>query len=68
MDIKRLVLLAAFVVVACSTASAQIKDPYRDAALKAMKGKWVAYLPISLGFDMANAWGARPSSPPIAMG
>ena len=56
MDFKRWVLLSAFVVVACGTASAQrINDPYRDPAMQAMKGKWVAYLPISLGFGMANA-------------
>jgi hypothetical protein len=32
-------------------------DPFRDPALDAMKGKTIAYLPISLGFDMAQAWG-----------
>lgn len=35
-------------------------DPFRDPALAALKGKKIAYLPISLGFDMANAWGAIP--------
>ena len=35
----------------------QPNDPFRGPALKALKGKWVAYLPISAGFDLAQAWG-----------
>ena len=35
----------------------EMTDPFRDPALDAMKGKTIAYLPISLGFDMAQAWG-----------
>ena len=34
-----------------------MSDTFRDPALDAMKGKTIAYLPISLGFDMAQAWG-----------
>ena len=35
----------------------EMSDTFRDPALDAMKGKTIAYLPISLGFDMAQAWG-----------
>jgi ribose transport system substrate-binding protein len=49
-----------FAVVAatatCSFAQ-DATDPFRDPALNALKGKKIAYLPISLGFDMAQAWG-----------
>jgi len=34
-----------------------LNDPFRGPALDSMKGKTIAYLPISLGFDMAQAWG-----------
>lgn len=34
-----------------------VKDPFRQPALDSLKGKKIAYLPISLGFNMANAWG-----------
>ncbi|NMM46652.1 sugar ABC transporter substrate-binding protein [Rhodospirillaceae bacterium KN72] len=32
-------------------------DPFRGPALETLDGKWVAYLPISAGFDLAQAWG-----------
>lgn len=32
-------------------------DPFRDPALAHLKGKWIAYLPISAGFDLTQAWG-----------
>lgn len=34
-----------------------MNDPYRDPALSALAGKKIAYLPISIGFDLAQAWG-----------
>lgn len=40
--------------IACA---ADMNDPFRDAALESLKGKTVAYLPISIGFDLAQAWG-----------
>lgn len=39
------------------TLAQTLNDPFRDPALAAMKGKKIAYLPISIGFDMAQAWG-----------
>ena len=55
-------LLPGLIIAVCAAmatiASAQaVKDPYRDPALNALKDKKIAYLPISLGFDMAQAWG-----------
>ena len=35
----------------------EMKDPFREPALNALKGKKIVYLPHSLGFDMAQAWG-----------
>lgn len=35
------------------------KDPFRGPALESLKGKTVAYLPISAGFDLAQAWGGE---------
>ena len=35
-----------------------IVDPSRAAYLEAFKGKTVAFLPISMGFDLTQAWGA----------
>ncbi|WP_176247930.1 sugar ABC transporter substrate-binding protein [Sulfitobacter sp. HGT1] len=35
----------------------ETNDPFRGPALDALEGKWVAYLPISAGFDLAQAWG-----------
>lgn len=34
-----------------------MNDPFREPALAALRGKKIAYLPISIGFDMAQAWG-----------
>ncbi len=53
---------AALIVVAgASLANAAIaqetNDPFRGPALESLKGKWIAYLPISAGFDLAQAWG-----------
>lgn len=49
-------------VVALTLGSAAVKademnDPYRKPALDALQGKTIAYLPISIGFDLAQAWG-----------
>lgn len=57
--LKKLVLPAvAGVVIASGSAVAQEpNDPFRGPALDALKDKWVAYLPISAGFDLAQAWG-----------
>lgn len=50
--------LAAIGVGAALPAMAQDpSDPFRGPALEALEGKWVAYLPISAGFDLAQAWG-----------
>lgn len=50
--------LAALSLGTAQTAAAQDpSDPFRGPALEAMEGKWVAYLPISAGFDLAQAWG-----------
>ncbi|WP_247880513.1 sugar ABC transporter substrate-binding protein [Ochrobactrum sp. Q0168] len=38
-------------------AADDMNDPYRDPALSSLAGKKIAYLPISIGFDMAQAWG-----------
>ncbi|ECB6741068.1 sugar ABC transporter substrate-binding protein, partial [Salmonella enterica subsp. enterica serovar Panama] len=35
----------------------EVQDPFRDPALESLKGKKIAYLPISIGFDLAQAWG-----------
>lgn len=42
---------------ASAQAADDMNDPYRDPALSALAGKKVAYLPISIGFDLAQAWG-----------
>ena len=57
--LKKMTLLAiAGLGIAASSAIAQEpNDPFRGPALDALKGKWVAYLPISAGFDLAQAWG-----------
>ena len=59
---KRLGLsLAAGTVLAMGMGNAcaqdVMNDPFRDPALSALKGKTIAYLPISIGFDLAQAWG-----------
>ncbi|KAB7619619.1 sugar ABC transporter substrate-binding protein [Verminephrobacter eiseniae] len=38
-------------------AQKEMNDPFREPALAALRGKTIAYLPISLGFDLAQAWG-----------
>ncbi|WP_199737939.1 sugar ABC transporter substrate-binding protein [Falsigemmobacter faecalis] len=53
-----LALTASVALTAALPALAQeMKDPFRDAALESLKGKKIAYLPISIGFDLAQAWG-----------
>jgi len=49
-------LMASFLGNAAASAD-DMNDPYRQPALDALKGKTIAYLPISVGFDMAEAWG-----------
>lgn len=55
--------LAATALAALTISSAVLKaaddmnDPYRAPALESLKGKKIAYLPISIGFDLAQAWG-----------
>lgn len=34
-----------------------MEDPFRQQVLDTLKGKKIAYLPISIGFDLAQAWG-----------
>ncbi len=47
--------------LACTLAggasAAEMNDPFRQPALDSLKGKTIAYLPISIGFDLAQAWG-----------
>lgn len=54
---KALALAAASLCTATAAMAADPSDPFRGPALSAMEGKWVAYLPISAGFDLAQAWG-----------
>jgi len=54
--------MAACAVMALSIGATTVRaddmnDPYRSPALEALKGKKIAYLPISIGFDLAQAWG-----------
>ena len=35
----------------------EMDDPFRAPAMEALTGKKIAYLPISIGFDLAQAWG-----------
>ena len=50
--------LAALTIGATAARAADdMNDPYRAPALDALKGKKIAYLPISIGFDLAQAWG-----------
>lgn len=39
------------------SAAQDVQDPFREPTLDALKGKKIAYLPISIGFDLAQAWG-----------
>jgi ribose transport system substrate-binding protein len=50
-------IVAAIAATAMAASAQEVKDPYREPALSALKDKKIAYLPISLGFDMAQAWG-----------
>jgi ribose transport system substrate-binding protein len=63
---KLRVALAAFAalniasVVVSTTAMADgLVDPSREAYLEAFKGKKVAFVPISMGFDLAQAWSTQ---------
>lgn len=51
------VMAVAGITLAGAALAQEPNDPYRGPALDALKGKWVAYLPISAGFDLAQAWG-----------
>ncbi|MEI2386938.1 sugar ABC transporter substrate-binding protein [Breoghania sp. JC706] len=62
MKLNRLKKLACAAVAALPLTVAAVhaqepNDPFRGPALEALKGKWIAYLPISAGFDLAQAWG-----------
>jgi ABC-type sugar transport system substrate-binding protein len=51
---------AGFAVLALGAtafAADNLNDPYRQPALNSLAGKKIAYLPISIGFDLAQAWG-----------
>ena len=55
---KKTTLIAATGISVAGTALTQEpNDPFRGPALESLEGKWVAYLPISTGFDLAQAWG-----------
>ncbi|WP_346892327.1 sugar ABC transporter substrate-binding protein [uncultured Roseibium sp.] len=57
-NLKKAALLAvAGVGIAGGALAQEPNDPFRGPALEALKDKWVAYLPISAGFDLAQAWG-----------
>lgn len=49
--------LAALTIGSVATRAEDTTDAFRGPALAALKGKTIAYLPISLGFDLAQAWG-----------
>ncbi|MAY47819.1 MAG: ABC transporter substrate-binding protein [Rhodobacteraceae bacterium] len=56
--LKTAALCAAFATALAAPALADDpSDPFRGPALDSLEGKWVAYLPISAGFDLAQAWG-----------
>ncbi|MBN9673872.1 sugar ABC transporter substrate-binding protein [Roseibium aggregatum] len=50
-------LTAAGIGLASGALAQEPNDPFRGPALDALKDKWIAYLPISAGFDLAQAWG-----------
>lgn len=50
-------LIGALFAGALPAASEGLVDPSRAAYLEAFKGKTVAYVPISMGFDLTQAWG-----------
>ena len=49
--------LAALTIGTVATRAEDTTDAFRGPALASLKGKTIAYLPISLGFDLAQAWG-----------
>ncbi|NVK34873.1 MAG: sugar ABC transporter substrate-binding protein [Rhodobacteraceae bacterium] len=61
MTLKKLGKLALMTVASISVAGGALaqepNDPFRDPAIESLEGKWIAYLPISAGFDLAQAWG-----------
>lgn len=61
MSFKTFAKAATLVALTISGATAALaedpSDPFRGPALGNLEGKWVAYLPISAGFDLAQAWG-----------
>lgn len=59
MKIRTRMAFASLALAASSAALAQgkgIDEPFRAAAIKALQGKTVAYLPVSQGFDLAQGW------------
>src|ERR1700712_1734198 len=50
-------LAALTIGTAVVNAADDMTDPYSAPALESLKGKKIAYLPISIGFDLAQAWG-----------
>lgn len=56
--ITKMAAAAALMVCTATSGFAQDpNDPFRGPALDHLEGKWIAYLPISAGFDLAQAWG-----------
>jgi ribose transport system substrate-binding protein len=49
--------LAAVTIGSVTSRADDMNDPYREPALAALRGKSIVYLPISIGFDLAQAWG-----------
>lgn len=57
-NLSRAVVAATTLALGAGALQAQeLNDPYRDPALNSLAGKKIAYLPISAGFDLAQAWG-----------
>lgn len=54
---KAAVLAAMGLTLGGAALAQEPNDPFRGPALESLEGKWVAYLPISAGFDLAQAWG-----------
>ncbi|RYE57621.1 MAG: sugar ABC transporter substrate-binding protein, partial [Rhizobiaceae bacterium] len=50
-------MVGALALGATAVRADDMNDPYRDPALTSLAGKKIAYLPISIGFDLAQAWG-----------
>ena len=49
--------MASVALVSFTSTAQELNDPFRGPALESLKGKKIAYLPISIGFDLAQAWG-----------